>query len=171
MPLFRPTHTRDRVTDLTPQELKNWGIHGVLLDVDNTLTTHHGMRPLPLLAGWIAAMRAAGIKLMIASNSHEDRVKPFADLLGVEYQPGCKKPLPFGLKRAIGRMNLPKNRVLLVGDQIFTDILGGCFLGIATVLVRPIEPEPGRAFRFKRFLERPFSRRAYRLTKNGGKRA
>ena len=40
MPLFFPTLYRRRITDVTAEDLRRLGVSCMLLDVDNTLTTH-----------------------------------------------------------------------------------------------------------------------------------
>ncbi len=69
------------------------------------------------------------------------------------------KPLTFGLTRACRRYGLKPRQVCLIGDQIFTDIVGGNLKGVLTVLVEPYELEHKWSFRLKRRLERPLIRR------------
>ena len=40
-----PSAMADRVYRITPQLLKSWGVRGLILDIDNTLTTHDN--PIP----------------------------------------------------------------------------------------------------------------------------
>ena len=82
-------------------------------------------------------------------------MKPFAEFLGLDFVPDGKKPLPKGYNEACARLNLPKNRIAAVGDQIFTDVMGCKAAGIRSVFVFPIEYETGFWFRVKRFLEKP----------------
>ena len=154
--LFRPTYVFDKVGDITPHFLKRKGIKALILDLDNTLTTHNNPEVPQKSLDWIKLMRENGIRLIIVSNNHPPRVKPFADKLGVDYECEGKKPLTFGYTRAIKRLGLPKKNVASVGDQIFTDVLGCNLKGIRSLFVFRIEPETSLPFRFKRFCERPF---------------
>ena len=104
----------------------------------------------------IPQMKAAGIKLMIVSNNHAPRVKPFAEQLELDFVPEGKKPLTFGYTKAIAKLGLNKKNVAAVGDQIFTDVLGSNLKGIRSIFVFPIEPETSLPFRFKRACEKPF---------------
>ena len=98
--LFTPEYLFSSVAAITPAFLAQRGIAALVLDVDNTLTAH-GSQELPAeVAGWLEAMRAAGVGLMIASNNSEERVAPFAARLGLDFVAGSAKPLPGGLARA-----------------------------------------------------------------------
>lgn len=154
--IFKPTYVFDKINDITPEFLKRKHIKGLILDLDNTLTTHNNPIPPQSSLDWIAIMKKNGIKLMIVSNNHPPRVTPFADELGLEFEAEGKKPLTFGYTRAIRRMGLENRDVAAVGDQIFTDVLGSNLKGIRSIFVFPIEPETSLPFRFKRACEKPF---------------
>lgn len=153
---FRPTYVFDKVKDITPEFLRRKHIKGLLLDLDNTLTTHNNPVVPQESIEWIELMKRSGIKLMIVSNNYAPRVTPFAEQLGIEFECEGAKPLTFGYSRAIKRMGLENRDIAAVGDQIFTDILGCNLKGIRSVFVFPIKPETSLPFRFKRACERPF---------------
>lgn len=154
--LFKITAAFRRVTDIKTDFLKKMNVKGLVLDLDNTLTTHDNPRPADGVLDWIANMKKSGIKLMIVSNNHPPRVKPFADMLGLEFVSEGKKPLTKGFSEAKSRMGLEKNELAAVGDQIFTDVLGANLAGIKILYVSPIEHEKTLFFKIKRKLETPF---------------
>ncbi|SDA15984.1 hypothetical protein SAMN02910447_01043 [Ruminococcus sp. YE71] len=154
--MFKPTYVFNDVTEITPQFLKQKHIRGLLLDLDNTLTTHNNPVPPQSSLDWLDTMKAAGIKLMIVSNNKPERVTPFARQLGLDFVPNGAKPLPIGYIRARKLMGLPKREIAAVGDQIFTDVMGCHAMGIRSIFVFPIEPETSLPFRFKRRIERVF---------------
>ncbi len=155
MALFYPTIYRRRVTDITVADLRSLGARGILLDVDNTLTTHDNPRLNPAVAAWLEAMRAAGFSLAVVSNNCDERVRPFAEKIGLGYQAKAAKPLARGYRAAAQKMGLSPRECVAVGDQIFTDILGANMAGMPCVLLEPIEPEVEQKFIvFKRRFER-----------------
>lgn len=154
--VFIPDLILENVMCITPQLLEKRGIKAVVLDVDNTLTSHGNPEPWEGVIEWLALMKNTGIKLIISSNNTRERVEPFARRLGVDFVSMSCKPLPVGLSRAVKRFGLAKRQVAIVGDQIFTDVLGGNLEGIQTILVKPFEPEEGKLFRFKRRFEQRF---------------
>ena len=69
MPLFRPRYLARHVTDLPASFFTEKGVRAIILDVDNTLTTHGNPVPAQGVPEWIAAMKAAGLRLAILSNN------------------------------------------------------------------------------------------------------
>ena len=122
--LFRAKIALRSVCDITPQLLEKLGVCGLLLDIDNTLTTHDNPVPAAGVEAWVAGMQAAGISLCLVSNNHPPRVEPFAKRLGLDFVCEGKKPLTKGYREAVQKMGLSRKEVAAVGDQIFTDVLG-----------------------------------------------
>ena len=152
--LLKPDVKFHGITDITVEALEKFGIKALLLDVDNTMSTHHGTVLTDGLCEWIAAMQQSGIKLMVLSNSKRRRIEPFANRIGLPFiSLGCK-PLPTGYLRGVKALGEKRKNTAIVGDQIFTDTLGGNLVGLNTVLLTPIKPETSLRFRFKRRIER-----------------
>ena len=124
------------------------------MDVDNTLAVHGHPVPKEGVPEWIADMKEAGIKLVIISNAYERRIKPFAELLGLPYNAMSLKPLPFSLGKQRKCLGLPKNQIMMVGDQLFTDIMAAKLSGIHTALVLPISTSDMKFTALRRGLER-----------------
>lgn len=151
--LLSPDYRFKRVWEIEPGWLAEKGIRLLLLDVDNTLTTHDNPVPDPKVIAWLDQIRAAGVQLAILSNNRAERVRPFAEGLGLGWEARAAKPLTFGARRACERLDFPKQQAALVGDQIFTDILCANLSGMTSIMVDFIEPEPFWFFRIKRRLE------------------
>ena len=159
--MLKPDIRLNRITDVSEQMLKNIGISALILDVDNTLSTHHGSEYVVGLENWLDGMRTAGIKLLILSNSKEKRVKPFADGLGLAYISLGLKPLPIGYLRCLKKLGTKRKNTAIVGDQIFTDVLGAKLSGITAILTRPILPEDKLSFRIRRKAEKFLLKKYY----------
>ncbi len=155
MALWYPTLYRRRVTDVTVEELQRLGVAGILLDVDNTLTTHDSPVVSDEVRAWLSAVREAGIQPVVVSNNKEERVRPFADSIGLPYQAKAAKPLSRGYRAAAQMLGLRRAECIAIGDQMFTDILGANLCGMRSILLEPIEPETAQKFIvFKRRIER-----------------
>ena len=152
---FKPTIALKSVCDISLQVLKDFNIQALILDVDNTLTTHNNPEVKPEILSWLELMKSNGIKLIIVSNNYPERVKPFADMLSLEYVSRGQKPLPKGFSEACKRLNVPKKNICAVGDQIFTDILGANLKGLKSIFVFPMAYETTTFFQIKRTLEKP----------------
>ena len=156
MSVFRPDYIFEKTTKITPEFLKGKGIKYLLLDVDNTLTTHNNPEPSPGIDSWLADMRANGIGMMIISNNNKDRVAPFAARLGLPFASMACKPLPFKYTKGMKMLGGNKNNTAMVGDQIFTDVMGANLSGMKCLMVLAILEEDGAGFKFKRKLEKGF---------------
>ena len=165
MALLMPTYTFKRITDIEPDFFLKNGIRFLLLDVDNTLTTHDNPVPAEGVEAWLDGIKSNGIEAIILSNNSEDRVKPFADKLSLLCISRACKPLTFGVTRACKKYNLSKKEAMLIGDQIFTDIICGNLKGISTVLVEPYEFEDKFFLKLKRKIEIPILKRIRRRLK------
>ena len=152
--ILKPKIKLEKVTDITCEILNKYNITALILDVDNTLSTHHGQILTDGLAEWLDEMKKCGIKLTVLSNSKRKRVEPFAQKIGLDFISLGLKPLPFGYLRALRALSVKKKNAAIVGDQIFTDIIGGNFIGLNTILLTPIKLEDGFSFRVRRSIER-----------------
>lgn len=153
---YTPTVVLKSVMDIDKVLLDRMSVKGLILDVDNTLTTHGNPNPSEGVAEWIKTMLSSGIKLCIVSNNKHKRIEPFAKLLNIPFVSSGAKPFTVGYKKAVKIMKLPKENIAAVGDQLFTDIWGGNAANIKTIYVFPIQPEKNILFKFKRLLEKPF---------------
>jgi hypothetical protein len=154
--MFKPTVNVENVLKIDKLLLYNLKVRGLILDLDNTLSMD-GSPALEFGVGeWLDSMRELGVKMFIVSNNTNNRVRPLAQELGIEFTAfGCK-PLPFGIHRAVRKLRgvgIPQHQIAIVGDQIFTDIMGGNFYGIKSILVEPFYLESSRLFRAKRKVE------------------
>ncbi len=139
------------VCDLRPGALRAAGITLLLTDLDNTLAPYGAPEPDGAVRDWAAALEAAGVRLFLLSNSRKpSRPARFAQALGIPYLGHAGKPRPGGFFQAMDRMGARAEETAIVGDQIFTDILGGRRAGVRTILVEPIRlaGNPGRYVRY-----------------------
>ena len=152
--LFTPTALKPRAADITPDFLRGMGVRAVLLDVDNTIAGYASHEPLPGAVEWARGLEKAGLRVVIVSNNYKKRVGPFAERFGLPFISFAIKPLPFGYWKARRMLRLPCRDCVIIGDQIFTDIVGANLCGMRSVLLEPIELETGFTFRLRRYFER-----------------
>lgn len=135
---FTPTWMIERIYQLTPEQLAKHNIKGIIADLDNTLIAWNNPDGTPELRSWLKMMDEAGIPVVILSNNNYKRVKRVADQLGIQFSSAAKKPSRKGFRRAIDKLGLSKDEVVIVGDQLLTDVFGGNRLGIRSILVMPL---------------------------------
>ena len=123
--ILYPDFYCNNIKDVDIEKLKENNIKGIILDVDNTLID----LDRKLLEGaeeWCNNLKEQKIKFCILSNSNKkEKVKKVAKLLDIPYIYFGTKPLKRGFKKAKEMLNLPFNELAIIGDQIFTDVIGG----------------------------------------------
>ncbi|MBR2013246.1 MAG: YqeG family HAD IIIA-type phosphatase [Clostridia bacterium] len=160
--LLMPQFLIPDVSALTEEFLKENGIRGIIFDIDNTLVGFREPKPTEANLALFARLREQGIAFAVASNNNKHRVGTFAEGLGISaYHRACK-PLGFALAKLRKEFGLKSKEIALVGDQIYTDMLGGNLAGMITVLVEPIDQKETVFFKIKRALEIPVVERKRR---------
>ena len=147
----------EHVLDIRPQELVKRGITLLLADLDNTLVPYKVSSPTPELIAWREELEAGGVQLFLLSNSRKPgRAGRFAGELGIPFLGHAGKPKRDGFLKAMEQMGRTPAQTAMIGDQIFTDILGGNRSDVTTLLIRPIRlaGNPGRYIRYA--VETPF---------------
>ncbi len=161
MDSFRPDAYALTLADVDRAALWSAGIRGLVLDLDNTCCAYHQPELAPGVAEWVRAARADGFAMVLLSNNFAERVAAVAAALGVPAVPNALKPLPFGFLRAVRLLGIPRRAACVIGDQLFTDVLGAKLLGCHAILTDPLVAVDFPLTRVLRFLERVFfARRA-----------
>lgn len=146
-----PWRQAGSVFDLTGQSLEKAGVRFLMADLDNTLCPYSDGEPSQALHDWLADLKAHGVRLFLLSNSRKPlRPAHFAQCLGIDYLGHAGKPKTKGFVRAMAGQNVTAGECAMVGDQIFTDILGANRAGVRSILVKPISlaGNPGRYLRY-----------------------
>ena len=127
-----------KIEDITIQFLKKQNIKLLILDVDNTLIDYH-QNLSEEVKQWLKDLQGQGMKLYLLSNSNKkEKVKKIADEFGIPYRVFAKKPLKSGFLKVQKQMKEKTENIAVIGDQIFTDVIGGNRCGFFTILVEPI---------------------------------
>ena len=154
---FLPNFYFQNVTDINIGLLQRYAVKAVLLDIDNTLSPHGAIVSYDGVRDWINDLRVLGIKVAIISNNKEKRVKLFAEDLKIKYYiANANKPLKSGFILAKKILKVDEKNILVVGDQIFTDILGANLAKMKCVLVEPKDKNEPFSIKLKRDFEVPF---------------
>ena len=144
--------------DVEISTLKTLEIKCVLLDIDNTIKPYGAKYIDEPYKNWINTVKKSGIKVILCSNNFKKNVEPIALSLNCDFIPFCLKPSPFGYFRAFIKSKEKLPNILIIGDQFFTDILGGKIMLTKTFLVEPISKKSeGVTVKIRRKLTAPFT--------------
>ncbi len=138
MSLISPDYYVVDVHAIDLDALRLRGVRGLLLDLDNTILPRDTNEVPDELRAWAATLAGLGFRICLVSNNWHERVKIVAGDLGFDLVAKAVKPLPFAFWKAMGLLGLRARECAVVGDQLFTDILGGHLIGATTVLVKPL---------------------------------
>lgn len=166
--ILYPNEYLDSVKDITLELLNKNNIKGLILDVDNTLINLDRKMPAGV-SNWAKELKENGIKICILSNSNVvEKVTSVAKIIDVPYIFFGKKPLKSGFKRAQSLLKLNAENIAVVGDQIFTDVLGANRCKMFSILVKPIEEKDYLITKIKRPFEKFIIKRyeAYKRKEN-----
>lgn len=152
--LFLPDQQVKSVFEIRPEWLKEKGIRGVITDLDNTLVAWNEAHPTDKVYDWFKQMEQSEIDVMIISNNNKDRVELFAKPLKRPYVYKAKKPFKRAFLKAAEKMGFKRTEIVVIGDQLLTDVLGGNRSGFQTILVVPIVSTDDKITKFNRSIER-----------------
>lgn len=140
-------------------DLQRRGIRAIITDLDNTLVAWDDPLPNQRLIAWLKGAQAKGFSVYIVSNNSRDRVQKFARAFGVPAISKAIKPRRGAFRTACEAMGVEPKEAAIVGDQVFTDVLGGNRLGAYTILVVPVSDREFFGTKIMRMLERLVLRR------------
>lgn len=155
MRLLTPCLHLPTIYDLPGAWLKDRLIQAVITDLDNTLVPWRDYRVAGELTEWFASLHADGFRTVILTNARPSpTIQRLGEELGTDLILGARKPIQRFFREALDRVGARPGETCVVGDQVFTDILGGNLMGCYTVLVDRIGRREFIGTRFMRVLER-----------------
>ncbi|QUH20668.1 YqeG family HAD IIIA-type phosphatase [Alkaliphilus sp. B6464] len=149
--LLTPDLYVESVLKLNLEKLKQKNIKGLIIDIDNTLVSWEIKYASEKTKEWLLNLEKEGFKVCLVSNNTEDRVVTFNEELKLPAIHRASKPRVGAFKRAMEVMGTKIENTAVIGDQIFTDVLGGNRMRLFTVLVVPIE---GKEFWWTTFVRK-----------------
>ncbi|MCL1804440.1 MAG: YqeG family HAD IIIA-type phosphatase [Clostridiales bacterium] len=154
MKFLKPDLDVGRLGDIDVSDIYDKGIRCIFADLDNTIALWRRPELTGEAAAFVAAAREKGISVVIFTNAKEDRAREAAWEAGLAYYALARKPFPFKYHKAIAELGYRKSEVLAVGDQIFTDVLGGNLAGCTTALTSPLSGNEFAGTKALRFAEK-----------------
>lgn len=154
-----PDKYLEKVEKITIEFLQKNKIKALILDVDNTLIDYN-KKLSKTIVEWAKEIKGQGTKIYILSNTNKkEKVEKVAKALGVPYENFAKKPLKKGFLKVQKILEEKPENIAVVGDQIFTDIVGGNRCKMYTILVDPIDKKDYWYTAWKRPLENKIKNR------------
>jgi HAD superfamily phosphatase (TIGR01668 family) len=159
-----PNYYFDKISDIDLNKLKQKNIDTILLDLDNTLVPWYNNYIDPEIYNWLNNIKMNNFKVCIISNGLSIRVKRISKELGFPFISNAIKPSTRSIIKALKMLNSKPENTVIIGDQIFTDILAGNRLGLTTILVKPLAKVELITTKFIRIIEKKILK--YLIKKN-----
>lgn len=140
---LRPTYqVKGNLSRLSLDRLQEDGVKGLILDLDNTLMIPSSAILMTEIAEWLKDAQARDIRLIILTNNTKhkylDHVESIFKNINISMIRVGMKPLPQKIKQCISLLHLYPGEICIVGDRVFTDVLGGIHAKVPSVLVAPL---------------------------------
>lgn len=132
--------------------LKKRDIKCLIFDLDNTLALIDEKKCPDEVCRLIKKLKEQFL-VVILSNNNKKRIEPYCLSLEVDGVAWAMKPFSKGLKRIQKKYQLKKENMVIIGDQLMTDIKAGYHFGIQTILVDPLGTKDLKITKFNRILE------------------
>ncbi len=156
---LRPDFFVDSIYEIDEKWLERNKIRALIVDVDNTMLARDVVMPHAKLRDWVVNLRESGIELIVVSNNWTARVRKIAEELDLTLLAPAGKPLGLVFSRAIDMLGSDRSETAIIGDQLFTDVLGGRRAKILTILVAPVSEVDLIHTKMLRVIERVLNRR------------
>lgn len=157
--MFCPDFRFDSIAVIPVDWLKAQRVERVILDVDNTLLPRDETEPDVAVLEWLRSVRESGIEVVLLSNNGGCRLQKISAAAQVEAVSWAAKPMPWGFKRALKRFGKKQGKVLVIGDQLLTDVLGAKRMGFTVLWVRSLQGKEFPITRITRQVEKMLVRR------------
>ncbi|GAB6441304.1 YqeG family HAD IIIA-type phosphatase [Bacillus cereus] len=152
MNYFKPDFYFEHFSNISVDWLKKNNIKLILSDIDSTLAPHNEMGD-EHLNKWLDELKKEDIEVVCVSNNTEKRARDFGEHHNLVALGKCKKPKTKKVEQFIEQKGIKKENIVLIGDQVFTDIWFGKRLFVRTILVMPIGNYQPVWIKAKRILE------------------
>ncbi len=156
MKLLKPERIYTSLENIDFLDLASSGYQLVLLDIDNTLVMHGTRIADDFSKRILLKIQNAGLKPYIISNAKFSRAKTFSESLGVPFQGLSGKPSPKGILRALQATDCQAQHAVMIGDQLFTDVIAANRAKVLSILVLPLSKHEAWNVAIKRIFEAPF---------------
>jgi HAD superfamily phosphatase (TIGR01668 family) len=141
------------IYSISYEKLYKKGYRALIFDIDNTLV-HHGDSSNPKIDKFFKDIQKIGFKTLLLSDNSKERIEEFIKNIDTLYINSAHKPNKEGFLKAINLLNIEKEKIIVIGDQVFNDILGANKCGIPNILVQYLRYDNEKKIGKKRTLEK-----------------
>ena len=149
---FKPVMYKKNIFSINYDKLKEMGIKCLIFDLDNTLALI-SEKDCPKKTKDLINKLQNNFTVLIISNNNSKRIEPYSEELGIDGVSNALKPLCRGLRVVKKKYKFKNEEMVMIGDQMVTDILSGNRFNIMTILVDPLGTKDLKITGLNRFIE------------------
>lgn len=155
MSIFRPKEILKKYTDFDIEKYRKLGFDTIFVDIDNTIDYPDSPNPGTKEAfDFLHKLKESGFRVFLVSNNTKERIERFLNGEKYDYVDFAMKPLPFKYNKTIKKYGLDKKKIIALGDQLMTDVLGGKLSGIYPIYVKQLVEKDIVKTKINRMMER-----------------
>ncbi|MGI6552877.1 MAG: YqeG family HAD IIIA-type phosphatase [Bacillota bacterium] len=151
--ILKPDLYVNQLQDVPLQKLIRAGIKGIIIDLDNTITAWNSSEITEDILNWFQEIKKHRFRVCLVSNNGKARVAVVAEKLDIPFIFKANKPRRRSFRQAMEVLETKPQETAVIGDQVFTDVLGGNRLNLYTILVVPLNKREFIGTRLMRRLE------------------
>lgn len=151
---YLPDFIIEKVYNLSAEDLKRNNIKLVLVDLDNTLIAWNNPNGTIEMRKWLSDLKKENVNIVVVSNNNKERVSKAVENFEIDYIYCALKPFTFGINKVIKKFNYSKDEIVMVGDQLMTDIRAAKRAGIKSILVKPLVENDSIKTKINRYREK-----------------
>ena len=139
--LFIPDEMCEKIEDVVLDSLYFKGYKTILLDVDNTLLTYDQRIVTLQKLNWINRYKNLGFNIFLLSNNIRfNRLKHICEQINIPIgMYFALKPLSYSVRDLAYKYQFDLRKTIIIGDQLFTDVLLGNWVRSYTILIDPVD--------------------------------
>ena len=138
MNLLRPREEVRSILDIDYEKLYRIGKRALLFDLDNTLGGRRPAQLAPEVTDLLDDLRKTGFRIGILTNRRIGTKDPVIVQLAKKYPLRYRagKPRKGGFLHILAQLGVSPDQAVMIGDRLFTDVLGANRLGIYSIRIR-----------------------------------
>ncbi|QTA37390.1 YqeG family HAD IIIA-type phosphatase [Thermosipho ferrireducens] len=122
------------IFDINYDQLIKNGKQCFIYDFDNTLNRWRESHVDQPIIELFKKLNSKGVKILIVSNGHPRKLEIDVECIWL-----ARKPFAFKVRKWLKNNNIDPKTVVVIGDQLFTDVLFGKFIKAYTIKVEPLD--------------------------------
>jgi len=133
-----PNNYKKNIKEVDYDKLWNENKKYLIFDIDNTITKVDDITIDKETIKLFKTLKEKDFNILLMSNNSEKRVIPISEKLNVPYLANAKKPNKEAFDKVLSTFDCLKENVVMIGDQMLSDIVGANEYGIYSILVDPV---------------------------------